>query len=74
MALLVSHWDVGLFKVEVCRPETAGPAPSLKSEISELKAVLSKDSAPGPSSEFGAGPVFLPGWHCDGAVANLNDR
>jgi hypothetical protein len=72
-ALLVSHWDVAAFNVEVRRRATISPAlqdQRPKFELPELIASLSKDSAPCQPPEFGAGPPIFPWLYCYGAAAN----
>ena len=62
-ALLVSHWDVTTFNVEVRRRATISPAlrdQRPKFELPEPVASLSKDSAPCQPPEFGAGPPIFP--------------
>jgi len=74
-ALLVSHWDVATFNVEVRRRATISPAlrdQRPKFELPELVASLSKDSAPCQPPEFGAGPPIFPWLYCYGAAANPN--
>jgi len=71
-ALLVSHWDVATFNVEVRRLETISPGQHPKFELPEVVASLSKDSAPCPPPEFGAGPPTFPWLYCYGAAANPN--
>jgi hypothetical protein len=65
----------GIFNVEVRRLETISPAPRdqrPKFELPELVASLSKDSAPCPPPEFGAGPPIFPWLYGYGAAANPN--
>jgi len=68
--LLVSHWNVATFNVEVRRLETISPAQRPKSELPELVASLSKDSALCQPPEFGAGPPIFPWRYCYGAATN----
>jgi len=71
-ALLVSHWNVAIFNVEVRRLETISPAQRPKSELPELVASLSKDSAPCQPPDFGAGPPIFPWLYGCGAATNPN--
>jgi len=74
-ALLVSHWDVATFNVEVRRRATISPAlrdQRPKFEPPELVASLSKDPVPCQPPEFGAGPPIFPWLYCYGAAANPN--
>jgi hypothetical protein len=76
-ALLVSHWDVATFNVEVRRCATISPAlrdQRPKFELPELVASLSKEPVPCQPPEFGAGPPIFPWLYCYGAAANPNPR
>jgi hypothetical protein len=69
-ALLVSHWDVATFNVEVRRRATISLGQRPKFELSELAASLSKDTAACLPPEFGAGPPIFRWLYCYGAAAN----